>query len=159
MAAPKGFHLVPASGLELRKYLNLVQRRFEAALVYNLEYLVVEMVNHAKLNAGYTDRTSNLKSSIGGVVLKNGVPITYKGFAREKAADVGVKTGTEFINSLISSHSKGYVILVVAGMEYASWVEDGGKTNRAPYNVLKLTEIKMEKELKKLVIRLSKSIK
>jgi len=137
---------------EVINYLALMSKRIEAALIYNLEYMVAELENHAKLNAGYTDQTSNLKGSIGGVILKNGKPVSYAGF--DTGGEVGSRTGMEFLNSLISQNTKGYVILVVAGMEYATYVE-----NYYNLNVLKQTELKMARELPQVLENLKNKIK
>lgn len=134
---------------QVEKYLLQHGKRIETALIYQLEYLVAELTNHAKANAGYEDRTSNLKSSIGGVILKNGRPITYRGFVKESNSDTGDKTGLEFINSLIKDVGKGYAVIIVAGMEYASYVE-----NYHNLNVLKKTELQMKEKLELIVKRL-----
>ena len=115
----------------------------EKALIYRLEYTVAQLENHAKLNGEYQDRTANLRSSIGGVVLKDGKPVTFRGF--EGTSD-GVKTGMEFINSLISKFQSGYVVLIVAGMEYATYVED-----MYGLNVLKKTELQMRQEVDRII--------
>ena len=60
----------------LKNELVLKRLTYEKQLTYLLEAAVAELVNHAKLGAEYQDQTSNLKSSIGGIVLRNGVPIT-----------------------------------------------------------------------------------
>ena len=109
-------------------------------MILELEYLVAELENHAKSNAGYKDQTSNLKGSIGGVVLKDGKKIAERGF--DTGGADGNQTGMEFINSLIGDYNKGYVIIVVAGMEYATYVE-----NYHGLNVLKKSELKMNREL------------
>ncbi len=142
------FRLKNKKGLE--KYLANQIKRIESILIRELEILVAQLENHAKLNAGYEDQTSNLKSSIGGVVLKNGRPITFKGFSGKSD---GTSIGLEFLNSLISEHGKGYVILVVAGMNYASYVE-----NFHGLNVLKKTELKMERDIPKILKRLKLTV-
>ena len=114
----------------ITSYLIKLSKRIENALILELEYLVAELENHAKSNAGYKDQTSNLKGSIGGVVLKDGKKIAVRGF--ESFGSDGNQTGIEFINSLI----------VVAGMEYATYVE-----NYHGLNVLKKSELKMNREL------------
>ena len=131
---------------QIKAYLNEFSRRVEAALIFQLEVLVTELVNHAKESAEYIDQTANLKSSIGGVVLKNGRSITYKGF---EGSTEGTQEGNDFIKSLIGSIGSGYAILVVAGMEYAAYVEDVHNLN-----VLKKTELKMGVELPKAIDRL-----
>jgi hypothetical protein len=132
-------------------YLRQYGLRIEKALIYNLEVLVTELQNHAKLNAGYQDQTGNLKASIGGVVLKNGHPVTYRGF---EGSTEGTTAGMDYINSLIGSFKKGYALLVVAGMEYASYVED-----IHGLNVLKKSELKMNRELPALLKELKRKIR
>ena len=122
----------------------------EKALIYYLEVMVAELENHAKESAGYKDRTSNLKSSIGGVVLKDGNPVTFRGFS---GTSEGSKVGENYLNSLLDNYSNGYTVLIVAGMEYASPLE-----NYLGYNVLKKTELKMQTELPKVMRRLKKAI-
>ena len=136
---------------ELVKYIQQQAVRIETALIFQLEYLVAELQNHAKQSAEYIDQTSNLKGSIGGVVLKNGKPVFYKGF--DSGGSVGNSTGLEFLNSLIAKNPTGYVILIVAGMEYATYVE-----NYHGLNVLKKSELKMEREIPALLNRLKTKI-
>lgn len=135
----------------LTKYLANQKVLIEQALLFNLEVLVAQLQNHAKSSAGYKDQTSNLKGSIGGVVLKNGKPISYKGF--DSDGNVGNSTGKQFIDSLISNNTSGYVIIVVAGMEYATYVEDVHQKN-----VLKKTELKMRRDLPKLLNKLKATL-
>lgn len=131
---------------ELRKKSIVIEK----ALIYSLGSFVAELENHAKESAGYKDITSNLKSSIGGMLLKNGIPVAYKGFV---GSPTGSSKGKDFINSLISNYTQGYTILLVAGMEYASPLE-----NYHGYNVLKQTELKMQRELPKVLDRLKSQI-
>jgi hypothetical protein len=134
------------------KALREFGERAEKAIIFNMEALVAELENHAKLSAGYEDQTSNLKGSIGGAVLKDGKPISYKGF--DSGGSEGRKTGLEYINSLITlDKSKGYVIIIVAGMEYAAYVEDIHNLN-----VLKKSELKMKRELPKMLNRMKRKL-
>ncbi len=72
----------------------------------------------------YTDRTVNLRSSIGYFVLNNGQIIDSK---IEGTAE-GVAAGRELLNSIPGK--SGYQLIGVAGMDYASYVESRG------YNVI-----------------------
>lgn len=136
---------------QLSRYLIDYGNRVEKALIFNLEYLIAVLVNHAKETGDYEDQTANLRTSIGGVVLKNGVPVTFRGF--QGGGKLGGGRGTEFINSLIANAGSGYVIIIVAGMEYATYVE-----NMPGFNVLKKSELKMVKELPLLLKRLKRKI-
>jgi hypothetical protein len=72
----------------------------------------------------YTDRTANLRASIGFVVLKDGVVI-------EDGLTGSTAEGTAAAKSAIAQIPKsGYQLIGVAGMEYASYVEAKG------YNVI-----------------------
>jgi hypothetical protein len=136
---------------ELVNYIAGRAKVIEASLIYYLEYAVSELTEHAITNKGYNDITSNLKSSIGGCVLKDGRPITYKGFEGQA---VGKQTGLEFLNSLIASVGRGYSIIIVAGMEYATYVE-----NYHGLNVLKKTELAAPAVLKSMIDELKGKFK
>lgn len=122
---------------QLQTYIRQQTLRIEKAIIYALEYMVEDLTNHAKTSAGYEDQTSNLKSSIGGVVLYNGAPVNYTGFV---GVDLGVEEGSSYIDTLIKEYSNysGFVVILVAGMEYATYVED-----YHGLNVLKSSELKM----------------
>jgi len=143
---------------QLNAFILGQSKVIEKALLYRLEYLVTQLQNHAKQNAGYKDQTANLKSSIGGVVVKDGKAISYKGFVKESVSiglegSSGIGTGISFINSLLGQISNGYGIIVVAGMEYASFVE-----NHHNLNVLKKTELIMPIKMTEAMNRLKASI-
>lgn len=143
---------------QLNAFILGQSKVIEKALIYRLEYLVMQLQNHAKENAGYKDQTANLKSSIGGVVVKDGKAISYKGFVKESVSiglegGSGTGTGMSFINTLLGQISNGYGIIVVAGMEYASYVE-----NHHNLNVLKKTELIMPTKMTEAMNRLKASI-
>lgn len=135
----------------LTNYIAQRVKVIEQSLIYYLEYAVSELTEHAITNKGYKNQTANLKSSIGGCVLKDGRPVTYRGFKGQAA---GGQTGLEFLNSLISSVGKGYSILIVAGMEYATYVE-----NYRNLNVLKKTELHTPAVMKSMIEELKQKLK
>lgn len=130
----------------INQYLAKYSKVVEEALIREMEIIVAKLENHAKESAGYNDITANLKSSIGGLVLKDGRPVSYAGFTGNEE---GVNDGREFIDSLISGVGSGYVILVVAGMEYATYVE-----NYHNLNVLKKTELTLQSEMNTMFTKL-----
>lgn len=135
---------------EIIRYIKSRYQVIENALLYRLEFLVTELQNHAKASGAYQDQTSNLRSSIGGVVVKNGKVIEYRGF---EGTQEGSSTGLEFINSIIGEMGSGYRIILVAGMNYASYVEEyHGK------NVLKATELKAQQDIQVLMKELKLEI-
>ena len=121
---------------EVRMQVRQFEKNLEKALVNRLEYVLEELKTHAKSNAGYNFQTGNLNSSIGGAVYKNGIPIALRGFEVESAGSEGSKVGLEYLNNLALKGRGSYVIVLVAGMEYASSVE-----NLHNRNVLAKTEM------------------
>jgi hypothetical protein len=81
-----------------------------------------EFINKARIYGEYTDRTGNLRSSIGYVLVHNGNILNQnvQGLTQEgkAAAEEQVK--------LLSERYKGLVLIGFAGMEYAAAVEAKG---------------------------------
>lgn len=78
----------------------------------------------------YKDQTGNLTSSLGFAVVENGKVVNIGGFLPTSAPNgsgaKGAKTGSDYIKSLASS-VEGFALILVAGMEYATYVEAMGK--------------------------------
>ena len=126
---------------------------YQEKIVRILRIVGEKCINEARTNGSYQDQTGNLRSSIGYIVLKDGKPIEKGGFAltergTKKGKD-GQKEGETFINKVISQYPKGFVLVVVAGMKYAAYVEARN------YNVLSSAELLAEKEVPKLLKALS----
>jgi len=81
-----------------------------------------EFINKARINGEYTDRTGNLRSSIGYILVNNGQVLNknIQGLTTEgkAAAEEQVK--------VLSKTYKGLVLLGFAGMQYAAAVEAKG---------------------------------
>lgn len=95
-----------------------------------LQRSIIEVVKTAKNTDTYTDRTNNLRSSIGYVLYKDGQKVSA---LFEKAGDGGEGNGSEgtqkglaYAESVAKSFSSGYVVVLVAGMDYAAYVEAKG---------------------------------
>jgi hypothetical protein len=143
----------------VNKFILGMVGNIEKALIYNLEYLVAKLQNHAKMSKGYENQTSNLVSSIGGAVVKDGKVVTYRGFDKA-GGNIGIESnsdgttiGKEFVDSLLSEVGSGYGIILVAGMEYATYVE-----NYHNLNVLKKTELISSSEMEKMFEKLKRKI-
>lgn len=96
----------------------------------------------------YIDWTSNLRSSIGYAIVKDGKIIHISDFTPLKGGEEGARKGKAFLESLVSDYSNGIALIVVAGMPYAAYVEAKG------YDVLDSAEIKAEEILKRLLSKL-----
>lgn len=89
----------------------------------------------ARNGGNYGDRTGNLRSSIGYVVLDNGRVVRKGGFQKVKQGVDGASEGDKFLSQLMAKNKQGIVLIVVAGMNYAAYVEAKG------YNVITSAEL------------------
>ena len=89
----------------------------------------IETVNYIRNRSGeasWYDDTGNLRSSIGFVILDDGKIIYQSGFETVKSGAEGSRIGKEFSEQVAQrteQFKRGLVLLVVAGMEYAAYVE------------------------------------
>lgn len=92
------------------------------ALSYLGEKCVIEARDRSPEDS-WVDQTGNLRSSVGYVISHNGKIVQYSGFQQVKNGSEGSKTGKELATELIKKYSSGYALVVVAGMNYAEYVE------------------------------------
>lgn len=132
--------------------LDELEKRIEQYYIDRFIQAGEEAVQKAVVNGNYQNITGDLRSSIGYVIAYNGTIIKEGGFykikgrgnnmqkvefttkdgkqvsfwAKGKFGDGshGSKTGLEFARSKVSS--SGYSFVLVAGMEYASYVSSKG---------------------------------
>lgn len=134
---------------QFKDYLEKRIRFRIAALIQMFNYVGLECVREARMKRKYIDRTGNLRSSTGYCVLYNGSVVHQSGFEAVKPTAIeGVKEGQKLLNELMNSHSVGIVLIVVAGMDYACYVEAKG------LNVLDTSETKAKKLVKKTLKKL-----
>lgn len=74
----------------------------------------------------YIDWTSNLRNSIGYVVVIDGDIVDEGGFDMTLGGAQGKKTGGAYAKSLARQYPQGMALIVVAGMNYASYVANKG---------------------------------
>ena len=114
---------------DVKKMIKVKTDRIDHVIISRLKYIGETFVNNARSNNTYLDQTGNLRSSIGYIVLKNGkkqyenYQLSERGTEKQK----GMSTGKQLANELASGLSIGYVLIVVAGMDYAASVESKGK--------------------------------
>ncbi len=103
-------------------------------------------INDARLQGSYTDRTGNLRSSTGYVILEDGNVIFESGFASvATTAHDGPDAGRALAEDVSRDYPEGLVLIIVAGMSYAEYVQDKG------YNVLVSAERIAESTISKLL--------
>tara|TARA_R110002020_G_scaffold318905_7_gene534539 strand:- start:997 stop:1425 length:429 start_codon:yes stop_codon:yes gene_type:complete len=88
-----------------------------------LEYEGELFINKARQTGNYSDRTGNLRSSIGYIILQDGkeVKSSFIGTTND-GTEQGYKTARE----VALDYPKGMVLIGVAGMGYAAAVESRG---------------------------------
>lgn len=118
--------LIPLfGGRQVQNVLDQFVERQERNTHQSLQYLGEEFVNKARLSGNYTDRTGNLRSSIGYIILHNGKVVDENFKLSEKGTDrnSGLKMASKVANEVATQYPQGWVLIGVAGMEYAAYVE------------------------------------
>jgi len=105
------------------QYLDRKVEQLRQVLINNLIFVGEAAVTEARQRGRYKDRTGNLRSSIGYCVLDNGKAVKESLFEVVNEGQQGATNGIAFLHSLATEHSSGLVLIVVAGMEYAQYVE------------------------------------
>lgn len=148
-------------GISANFNINDIDATFKALLaevdrqlIESLTSVGEEAVKLAKMippERGFKDRSGNLRSSIGYVVLVDGKPVNVA-FAAVKGGHAGVNEGQRLALQ-VGSKTEGYALVVVAGMNYAVHVESKGR------DVLTSAEKFAEKEVAKHLADLVTNIK
>ena len=119
-----------------------------ADICEDMAYIGEECVNAARMSGDYTDRTGNLRSSVGYGLIKDGVVVRSSNFEDVKpTADKGHDAGLDFLDELAAKR-KGICLAIVAGMEYSAAVQSKG------YNVLYSAELLGEKRVNEMIHKL-----
>lgn len=111
---------------EVHDTLMREAERVERLTIRALSKLGKQCVTKIRDRAGdksWYDQTGNLRSSVGYVIAHNKNIIQYSTFNQVKQGSEGVKTGKDLAKELAKRYSNNYVLIVVAGMNYAEFVE------------------------------------
>lgn len=155
---------------QITAMLKARKKRISDAILMRLQLIGEQFVRNAREKANFTDRTGNLRNSIGYVVLHNGRQLfenfsssggdsgagrrkkdgTYdRRFKSNKGKrdkkDEGPDKAKKVIREARKKFPTGYVLIGVAGMEYAAAVESKG------YDVITSSSIEAEVALKKAI--------
>lgn len=134
------------------EFLDMVEQKQIARLQRLGEMCLIE----ARNNKGYMMQTGALLSSTGYEVFVDGVAIHSQFDAASGAASGAAAKGIKFgqtIAEKVGKETKGVALVVVAGMNYAAYVEARGK------NVLSSAEHLAERELPRMLEKLITNIK
>ena len=131
--------LTPSGQIE--RYVQERVERLVRAIIYNLSVVGEKVLNKARSTNSYKDQTGNLRSSIGYVIAVDGEIVQMSSFApSDNGTDrvTGQAAGRAFAEELVRKFPYGIVLIVVAGMNYASYVSAKG------YDVLDSSELLAE---------------
>lgn len=141
---------------DVRKRFDAFLNEIEKKQIARLQRLGEMCLVEARTNKGYMMQTGALLSSTGYEVFVDGVDIHSQfdaaSGAESNAAETGIKSG-QSIAETIGKGTKGIALVVVAGMNYAAYVEAKG------YNVLSSAEHLAERELPRMLEKLISNIK
>lgn len=141
---------------EAQAAIKAEAERMETLTIRALAYLGEKCVIEARDRSpeeSWFDQTGNLRSSVGYIIAHNGKIVQYSGFQQVKNGSEGSKTGKEFATELIKKYSTGYALIVVAGMNYAEYVE--AMDNKV---VLASAELFARKELPSMMRKLKTQV-
>lgn len=139
----------------LMPFLQKEADRIVKAFLDDLNYLglkCVRFVRDRSADESWIDQTGNLRSSIGYIVAKDGKIVDKGGFEpvngpmRSSSIEQGSKIGENYAEELASRYPEGYALIVVAGMNYAAYVE-----RIESKDVLAKGELFLKREMKNLV--------
>lgn len=139
---------------QIERYVAQQVELLKYVVIRNLSHVGETVLNVARETDSYKDQTGNLRSSIGYVVAVDGEIVQMSSFAlSEKGTDrvTGQANGREYAKEVIKRFPKGIVLIVVAGMNYASYVSAKG------CDVLDSSELLAEKLVPKMLKRLGLS--
>lgn len=141
---------------EVHDMLMREAERVERLTIRALSKLGEQCVTKIRDRAGdksWYDQTGNLRSSVGYVIAHNKNIIQYSTFNQVNQGSEGVKTGKDLAKELAKRYSNNYVLIVVAGMNYAEFVE-------AMYNkdVLASTELWAREQVPLMLEKLKRQI-
>ena len=116
---------------EVRDYLYKEYQRHLHRLISSLQYVGETVVNQIRDSdiSYWEDHTGNLRSSIGYIIAVDGKPIGMSGFEKvegpeaDQTEEDGSEKGRAYARRIVDLYPEGIALIVVAGMEYASYVE------------------------------------
>lgn len=133
---------------QIDAYIKERMNRLKQAIIYNLCAIGEKVRNEAIENGSYKDRTKNLRSSVGYIVVVDGQVYKTGSFGKPDRNSEGKNAGMSYALSLSGKFPEGIVLIVVAGMRYASYVSAKG------YNVLDSSELLADQLVPKMLEQL-----
>ncbi|NDV81334.1 HK97 gp10 family phage protein [Bacteroides sp. 51] len=110
---------------DIKKMFDKVGEDAERIIVGIFQQAGEEFVKFARMQApenSFYDHTQNLRNSIGFVIVRDG-RIIREDFKEQGGGKEGVVAARQLCSELARTYSSGYVLIGVAGMKYAAYVE------------------------------------
>ena len=107
---------------DIDRRIDRFKVNIEQRIIWTLAMVGEKFVNDARTIRTYKDQTGNLRSSIGYIIARDGNIIQENIEGKSE----GRAQAKETTNEVLRENSKGFVLIVVAGMEYAAAVESKG---------------------------------
>lgn len=132
---------------EIDRMIEEEIRKSERDIIKKLSYIGESAISEARENGDYMDQTGNLRSSVGYVILNNGKTVLENIQRSDRGTDrsTGVQVAKNFIQEISEKYKNDFVLIVVAGMDYAVYVEALGR------NVLSSSKLLAESLAKQLL--------
>lgn len=110
---------------EVERWFDYFVDRAEERIYRLLQRAGEEFVKIARKKGNYQDRTGNLRSSIGYVIAKDGDILTenYEQSTIGTDRQTGMREAKRLVSELASLYPDGWVLIGVAAMPYAIYVE------------------------------------
>lgn len=140
---------------DVQKRLDAFSAMVEKKQIKRLQELGKMCLIEARNNKGYMMQTGALLSSTGYMIFVDGVALHTQfdaaSGAESNAAQNGINAGQSLADK-VGKETKGIALVVVAGMNYAAYVEAKG------YNVLSSAEHLAKRELPRMLEKLINNI-
>lgn len=130
-------------------FKKLLMERMDRAIITKLQMLGEELVAYARNNHTYTDQTGNLTNSMGYAVVRNKEVVFFGGSTQ---SGVSVDSALKTVNDILNETQSSYSLIIVAGMNYAAYVEAKG------YNVILPAELKAKKDFPAAMSRIIEKV-
>ncbi len=130
---------------DINAYIERRVLLMKQAMIRKMMVVGEKVINQARTSGNYKDQTGNLRSSVGYVIISDGIIIQESSFEVVGKGVEGSKSGKEFAERLARQHSKGLILIVVAGMKYAKYVSARG------YDVIDSAELLAQKLVPKIL--------
>ena len=139
-------------GIEVKTNINALMKKTGGDVekvaseiaIAKLKYLGELFIKEARSGGNYNDVTGNLRSSIGYVVVLNGNIVIESYSKLIKKGKEGKPKAMQLAETLAKENSSGYLLICLAGMEYALYVE------LQDYNVISGGEVAVRRLWRKL---------